>query len=205
MNKHIGFTLLEILIALSVFAILATITASTMYYAFNIKERVIQQADRLNNLQLAMILIERDTTQVIPRPVRGNDMHLFPAFAGQPQYLEFTRDGIVNPGSAEKRSTLKRIAYICRANQLLRRSWEVLDTPERNRYEEKILLDNLTNCKFSYLNHSLQVLPEWRDNALQQNQRAEPLPKAVQLNFTLKDWDKISLLTIIPEALYAEK
>lgn len=205
MSKQHGFTLLEILIALAVFAILATITSSAMYYAFNTRARVNEQADRLNTLQLAVTLIERDVEQIVARAIRGNEMHLFPAFIGQHQYLELTRNGIVNPNSEEKRSSLKRIAYVCQNNQLLRRSWESLDTTNRKLYEDKVLLDNIVNCKFAYLNHSLQVLPEWRENALQQNQQSEPLPKAIQFTLTLKDWDKMSLLFIIPEALYAGK
>ncbi|ASQ45780.1 GspJ family T2SS minor pseudopilin variant LspJ [Legionella clemsonensis] len=203
MNKKAGFTLIEILIALAVFAILATVTSSVMYYAFNTRARVNQQADRLNNIQLALLLIERDTTQAIPRAVFGNEMHLFPAFIGQPQYFELTKLGFENPHSLEKRSNLQRIAYICNNNQLLRRIWSTLDSTNRDRYEDRIVLDNLVTCRFAYLNHNLQVLPEWRENAVQQNQKAEPLPKAIQINLTLKDWDKISLLFIIPEALYA--
>ncbi|KTD20418.1 general secretion pathway protein J [Legionella lansingensis] len=205
MNKEKGFTLLEILIALAVFAILASITSSVLYYSFNTKTRVNQQADRLNELQLAIILIERDTKQVIPRAIRGNEMHLFPVFVGHPQYLEFTRLGIANPGGQEKRSHLKRVAYVCQDNKLLRRTWHVLDTTNRNDYEDKVLLSNLTGCRFAYLNHSLEVLSEWRENAVQQNQRAEPLPKAIQFNLALnKNWDNMIFLTIIPEALYAE-
>ncbi|WED44182.1 GspJ family T2SS minor pseudopilin variant LspJ [Legionella cardiaca] len=204
MSKKAGFTLIEILIALAVFAILATITSSAMYYSFNTKARVSQQAERLNILQLAVILMQRDSIQIIPRSIRGNEMHLFPAFIGQPQYLEFTRVGVENPNSQEKRSTLQRIAYVCHDNQLLRRSWQVLDPVNRDHYSDKVLIDNLLACRFAYLNQTLQVLPEWRENALQQNQRAEPLPKAIQLNLTLKDWDKMSLLFAIPEALYSE-
>lgn len=205
MNKKSGFTLIEILIALAVFAILATVTSSVMYYAFNTRARVNQQADRLNTVQLALLLLERDITQAIPRAVFGNEMHLFPAFIGQPAYFELTRLGLENPHSLEKRSNLQRLAYVCNNNQLLRRIWPILDSTNRDRYEDRIVLDNLTACRFAYLNHNLQVLPEWRENAVRQNQKAEPLPKAIQINLTLKDWDKISLLFIIPEALYAEQ
>ncbi|CEK10852.1 GspJ family T2SS minor pseudopilin variant LspJ [Legionella hackeliae] len=205
MNKKAGFTLIEILIALTVFAILATATSSMMYYAFNTRARVNQQANRLNMVQLALLIIERDISQAIPRAVYGNEMHLFPAFVGQPQYFELTRLGFENPHSQEKRSNLQRIAYLCHDNQLLRRIWPTLDSTNRDHYEDRILLDNLIACRFSYLNHNLQVLPEWRENAIQQNQKAEPLPKAIQFNLTLKDWDKMSLLFIIPEALYVEQ
>lgn len=205
MRKLTGFTLLEVLIALAVFAILATITSTALYDAFNTREKLNKQADRLNQLQLAMSLIENDSKQITERPIRSNEMRLFPVFLGTERYVEFTRDGIANPIGQEKRSTLKRIALICQGNQLLRRSWAVLDPVNHNIYEDKILLDNVNKCQLKYLNQNLQVLSEWREKAVNQNQKKEPLPKAIQLNLNLNDWGEASLLFIIPEALYGNQ
>jgi general secretion pathway protein J len=199
-----GFTLIEILIALAIFAILATITTSAMYYALHTRVRVTEKANRLSALQLAISLVRRDTEQVVQRDVRGNEMELFPAFIGESKYLELTRGGNPNPNSQEKRSTLMRIAYLCRANQLLRRTWDSLDTIDRNHFQDKVLLDNLLNCQFTYLNQNLQTFEEWRAFAVQQNQHREFFPKAIQFNLTLGDWDKMDILFVIPEALYAE-
>lgn len=201
--KNKGFTLIEILIALTVFAILATITSSSLYYAFNTRSRVNAQADRLSSLQLAISMIQQDTLQIVERGIRGNEMRLFPLIVGQPQYLEITRDGVINPNSMEKRSNLKRIAYVCLDGKLLHRSWVSLDPINRNNYSDKLLIDDITECHFSYLNQSLQSLSEWREQAIGQNQRAEPFPKAIQINITLRDLGDMSLLFVIPEAIYA--
>lgn len=203
MTNRRGFTLIEILIALAVFAILATITASTLYYSFNARQRVNVQAARLNQIQLAISIIQQDTEQAIERPVRGNDMHQFPVFVGKTQYVELTRDGNLNPQSLEKRSTLKRIALVCQGKTLLHRTWLTLDTTNRNVYEDKVLLDNLSECHFNFLNQSLQVLSEWREDVVAENQQKEPFPKAIQVNVTLKDWGAMNLLFIIPGAVYA--
>ncbi|MCL9684614.1 GspJ family T2SS minor pseudopilin variant LspJ [Legionella maioricensis] len=203
MKHNKGFTLIEILIALTVFAILATITSSSLYYAFTNRTRVNAQAERLNALQLAISLIQQDTTQTVERAIRGNEMHLFPVFVGQPQYLELTRDGNINPQSFEKRSNLKRIALVCMDGSLLHRTWPSLDPANRKTYEDKVLLNNVTNCHFNYLNQSLQLLPEWREQAVTQDQGKEPLPKAIQINITLPEWGEMNLLFVIPAALYA--
>lgn len=203
MKRVLGFTLIEILIALTIFAILATITSSTLFYAFNSRTRVNIQADRLNALQLAVSLIQQDTKQIVERAVRGNDMRLFPVFVGQPQYLELTRDGVVNPNNFEKRSTLGRVALTCENDKLLRRTWDSLDPKDRNHYEDRVLLNDISECHFNYINQNLEVLSEWREGAVNQDQKKEPLPKAIQFNITLKDWGEMNLLFIIPEALYA--
>lgn len=198
-----GFTLIEILVALAVFGILAAITSSTMYYAFTTRTRVTDQADRMVTLELAFTLIERDTEQSTLRAVRGNDMRLFPIFVGQPTYMEFTRSGLVNPGSEEKRSTLKRIAIICAKNKLVRRSWDSLDSSDRNAYKDSLLLDRLTKCQFAYLNKNQDILDEWRQGQTGQDLDAELLPKAVRLTLTLENWGEQSLLFILPKGLYA--
>jgi general secretion pathway protein J len=198
-----GFTLIEILIALAVFAILSTITSSVLYNAFTTRTRVNEQSVYLNKLELAISLIQQDTLQILERAIRGNEMRLFPLFIGQSDYVEFTRDGNVNPNSSEKRSTLKRIAYTCQKGVLIRRTWNSLDSLDRTTYQDKVLLEQLDECHFSYLNQTLQVLPEWREQALNQNQRRETLPKAIQVNMTLRAHGEINLLFTIPEALYA--
>jgi general secretion pathway protein J len=198
-----GFTLLEVLIALTVFAILATITSSSLYYAFTTRTRVNEQSDRLGALQLAISIIEQDSIQTVERGIRGNEMRLFPPFIGRLQYIELTRDGNVNPKSMEKRSTLIRVAYLCEGNKLLRRTWASLDPKDRNTFEDKILIDNLKECHFNYLNKNLQLLPEWREQARIPNQHPETLPQAIQVNASLTDWGEMNLLFVIPGALYA--
>lgn len=202
MRKIQGFTLLEILIALTVFAILATFTSSALYYAFNTRARLSMQAERLIHLQLAITLIERDIEQVAARAVRGNNMQLFPAFIGKANYVELTRDGLPNPHYQENRSTLKRIALLCKNNRLIRRTWNSLDTPNRQNFADKILLDQVNYCRFAYLNNRLELLPEWREYFTSPQQKIEPFPRAVQLSLTLANWGKASFLFILPEALY---
>ena len=203
MNKARGFTLIEILIALAVFAILATITSSVLYHAFTTRSRVNEQSTQLNELQLLISFIQQDISQVLERPIRGNEMHLFSAFIGQPYYLELTRDGEMNPDSSEKRSTLKRIAYLCQKGMLLRRTWTTLNPINRQVYEDKPLITQLKDCHFAYLNQNVQVLTEWREQAVTQDQEKEPLPKAIQLNMILNKQGEINLLFILQGALYA--
>lgn len=202
-TRQWGFTLVEILIALTILAILATITSTALHHAFSTREKVSREAERLNTIQIAITLIQRDSQQATTRAIRSQDMHLFPAFIGKGNYLEFTRRGLANPRDERKQSTLKRIAWLCQKNQLLRRGWEALDTPDRNKYRDRIVLDNLKKCQFAYLNHNLQILPEWQDNVLKQNQQLEKLPKAILLKI-INDWGKMHYLLVIPEAAYGE-
>jgi general secretion pathway protein J len=206
MNRYysLGYTLLEIMIALAVFAIVATISASAMYQAFDTRARVNVQAQQLNTIQLALSFITRDTEQIIERATLGNEMHSFAPFIGQANYVEFTRGGFVNPTQA-LRSTLQRVAYLCMNKKLIRRSWHHLDIPKRNQHEDRIIFDNVEACEFAYLNHSHQTLSEWRAYAMQQNQNRTTSPIAIQMSITLRHLGNMNLLFPIPGALYAAK
>ena len=197
-----GYTLIEIMVALAVFAILSAMTASTMQHAFSTKEHVAAQANQLGTLQLAITLMSKDTEQVIDRPIMGNEMRSFPPFVGESHYLEMTRGGLLNPNGLEHRSTLKRIAYLCQNKNLIRRSWDSLDTPERDQYHDIVILDQLNACHFSYIAANKQTLNEWHNYAVQQNQKKENLPSAIQLNVSLKKWGQMSLVFPLTEAIY---
>lgn len=197
-----GYTLIEILIALVVFAILSTITSSVLYQSFDTRKKLDSQAFQLNRIQLALKIMENDITQMIERSILANELRTFPPFIGQSHYIEFTRNGLVNPIDLEQRSTLQRVAYLCQNHQLIRRSWPYVDIQNRKQYQDKVLLQQLSECSFAYLSHARQILPEWREFAVQIDQKRETLPIAIQVTISPYEWGNMSLLFPIPEALY---
>lgn len=197
-----GYTLIEVMIALMVFAIIATISASVMYHVFDIRKRVALQANQLGELQLAIALLEHDTTQFVPRTVSSNMSHTFSSFTGQHQYMEFTRGGLQNPNSVAQRSSLKRVAYLCRHQQLIRRSWDMLDSPDRHEYEDKILLENLSACFFEYVSSNKEILAEWRAYTVGENQKTQATPSGVQVTINPAGWGNMTLLFVVMEGLY---
>ena len=201
--RNKAFTLMEVLIALMVFSIIATITSSAMFYAFDTRSRINAYADKLTLLQLAVHLIEQDTNQIIDRPIRGDNMRMFPSFTGTSDYIEFTRAGFVNPNQRATRSTLKRVAYLCLDTRLIRRSWAQLDTPKRMKYEDRTILTDLSDCNFKYIDNKQQKYSEWLATIINTTQEKQPFPTIIELTLKLKDWGSIILLFIVPEALYA--
>lgn len=177
-----GFTLLEILIAIAVFAIIASLTSSILSQIVQIKDKSSEQISKINDLQLAIALMSKDIKQTVERPVRGNQMHLFPSFIGEKDYLEFTTAGNVNPGSLENRSTMLRVAYLCKNKELIRRTWPVLDSPDRDDYLDTIILKSLQKCKFSYIGMHQRINPTWYQYTLKKDKEnmTTPLPQAVR-------------------------
>ena len=98
---------------------------------------------------------------------------------------------------------MKRVALQCKGNKLVRRTWDTLDTPNRNKFNDHVLL-NQVMCKFAYVNHTQQVMEEWHETSGgNSEEQLEPLPSAIKITLNFPDWGEMSLLFIIPEALYA--
>lgn len=168
-----GFTLIEIMVALAIFAILAAITAQTINRTMDTRHIVLKQANRLNEIQMALAIIQQDVESMAAN------------FRGNKQSINFIRNGIVNPQSIEKRSSLQTITYTCHENTLTR-------TQHKHTMN---VLTHLTLCEFAFLNKTNQVIFSWN---------AVKLPVAIRLSLNLQDWGEASLLFNIPQSLYNE-
>lgn len=179
---------------MAIFAIIASITSAVLYQSLQTEKRSNEKINLINNMQLAFALFSKDTRQIVTRSVRGNQMHLFLSFIGESDYLEFTRGGNVNPNAEEKRSTLVRIAYLCKDGNFVRRIWEQLDTPNRDNYQDHILLTNLKSCAFAYIGMHQNVVPTWYQyTSNKKNQISySPLPEAIQLTLNCAMMGKIN-------------
>jgi len=169
-----GFTLLEILVALAIFAVVAALTSGALYRTIMIKQKLIQQSDRLNALQETLTLFTQDLENTTIE-LNGNNIE-----------VKFKRNGIQNPMSAEKRSTISSIIWSCKNGALIRHS-----------INDRVLLTHLKNCNFAYLQLNRQQVAAWSSNDRQ------ALPIALHFTSGLQHQNDISWLFIIPAGLYA--
>src|ERR1043166_8093444 len=126
-KKQQGFTLVEILIALSIFAVMSVIISSVLFTVFKTRSRVNEHADRLSELQFAVILMQRDFEQAILRSITDENGTPLPGLMGDSTHIEFTRTGYTNPLYQEQRSSLQRVAYYINMDKLMRKNWPSLD------------------------------------------------------------------------------
>ncbi len=113
MRLQRGFTLLELLIAIAIFALLALATYRMFDSVMQTDQATRVQEQRMRELVRAMGALERDLTQAVERPVRdelGDNRGAFLSEGENDQIVEFTRGGWRNP-LGQARSRLQRVRW----------------------------------------------------------------------------------------------
>ncbi len=150
MTRKAGFTLLEVMVSISIFSVLGLGAYQMLQTVVKTNERVKASADNVIQVSGALQIIQRDLNQFVPRPVRdGYGEPLAPlVFDGDDYAIEFTRTGWSNP-AGRPRSRLQRVAYSIDYDeeQLFRHFWEVLDRAEDSEPRSQLLLDGVTDFR----------------------------------------------------------
>jgi general secretion pathway protein J len=139
-----GFTLLEVLVAIAIFAVLGLMSTQMLTRIIKIHDVAITRGDQLGELQRAMSIMQRDVLEMTFRSVRDEMGDPLPVIrVGTDVVLELTRSGWRNP-LGRRRSDLQRVAYQVKDETLMRYYWNVLDRAEDSVPEEQELLHHVT-------------------------------------------------------------
>lgn len=194
-NRQRGFTLLELLIAVGIFGVMSVMAYAGLNNAVITQEHAGAQAERLAELQKAMLIIGRDVEQAINRPVRDAFAEQLPAMSGGgfgSSILEFSRSGRPNPMAAQ-RSHLQRVAYLVAEGQLLRQTWMVVDRSLDTVPFESPVLSGVTGVEVRFMDRAREWQSQWPQDNLTGRPEDEPpaMPRALQITLELEDWGEI--------------
>ncbi|HSG91433.1 MAG TPA: type II secretion system minor pseudopilin GspJ [Pseudomonadales bacterium] len=157
-----GFTLVEILIAVGIFALIGVVSAALLTRILEARALSDARAERLAAVQLAVQRIERDLLQWLPRGVRDGFGDPQPALRLQPPAsLELTVQGWRNPLGLP-RSELQRVAWeFGDDGELLRRFWVVLDRAQDSEARTQTVLTGIENVEFELLDDGGATRRAW--------------------------------------------
>ncbi len=198
-----GFTLLELLVSLAIFAVLSVIAYQGLQTVLDARERIESEAARITALQALFAIMGRDLEQAVGRPIRDDFGDRQPALRGSDAQLELSRSGRRNP-AALPRSHLQRIAYLLADGQLVRRSWPVLDRPLESPAQDTVLADGILNLEFRYLDRQRQWQRQWPAPAARDNPPPERLPRAIEVVLEVEEWGVLRRLFRLPQAIDVE-
>lgn len=195
-SGHNGFTLLELLIAIAIFAVVGILAMSGYNELLMQRERAAQTMARARTVQRAVTRLAQDFAQLEPRPVRdATAATVNPALyfnAAGTYVVELTRAGWSNPAGVS-RATLQRVGYRVQDGKLYRDYWTVLDRSLSVVPVEALLVDKVTAFSLRFMDRNRQWQTNWPANSTggTGTARARSLPLAIEITLTLEDWGEL--------------
>ena len=193
-----GFTLLEVLVAIAIFAVLSLAAYQVLQGVLRSGEISKEHSASLTQLQRAMLIIEQDFTQIVARrsrdeSVEEDKLRVITAgdslFESEDQGIEFTRLGWANPLGLLPRSDLLRVRYRLKEGQLQRLYFLYPDLVAGQEPQMQVLLNDIEKLSFRFWNSGWQE--SWAS--------ANKLPKGIEIKFTSKQYSEIRRAFLIPE------
>ncbi len=147
-----GFSLLEVLVAISIFATLSMAAYQVLQGVLNSGELSKKHSENLTELQRAMLILEQDFSQMVARTSRqdGDDDESLSVlkmadglFDSESQGIEFNRLGWTNPLNLLPRSNIARVRYRIQEGQLQRLYFHYPDIVSGQEPEQQVLLKDV--------------------------------------------------------------
>lgn len=216
-----GLTLLEMLIAMAITAVVAAMAYGFLSSARVAKESIDEALLTVNSLETVFQLLATDLHHVVDRELPATAAGLgsvepAPAFIGGEvsrgaanvllgdYIIRLVRDGWANP-LQQQRSDLQRVGYRWIDGELWRDYW-----PERNQPLDappagtRLLIEDLEEVRIRFLPATARELRDtawleyWPPEGSDQNANTSNLPLAVELTLTLEDGGDVQRIFSLP-------
>jgi general secretion pathway protein J len=187
-----GFTLVEVLVSLLIFALIAAAGAAVLSLSIDNRFAIKAAADRTGDLQRMRSLLKADLGQAAGRRSRGPTGRPTPqpmsgpAAPGDPA-LVLTRAGWSNPGE-QPRPSLQRVEYRLVEDRLERRVSTYLDGARPG--PPQVLYRGVSGLTVAFIRDG-QEAPAYVVTA------ERPLPDAVRIRMTLDGYGPVEQLFLV--------
>lgn len=191
-----GFTLLELVVVLAVFGIVAVMAYGGLNNVLKARVAIEDNLGRVAALQRAYLRMREDFQQLQPRAVRDEFGEFRSAVLGRREEgVELVHGGWRNP-AGHPRSQLQRVRWFVEDEQLVRGHYRYLDRADRAEAQQLQVLDGVETIRLRYLDGDHEWQPEWppglRSNP---DARGDPTPPlAVEITLETRDWGELTLL-----------
>ncbi len=204
MNRAQGFTLLELLVALFVSAVMFAIGYAGLAQVAPNRAQILESQRSLGELQRGVRVLVNDLAQLDPRPIRDElGRSVSPALIaapGGPAPLVFTRSGRAG-ASVHARSTLQRIEYSLESGALVRVTWPALDRAQGSQAARRVLMRGVRTLKFRLLDGRGEWTEIWPQNQPAEGGAACVLrsrPRAIEFTLDIDGQGVIRRIVEVP-------
>jgi general secretion pathway protein J len=197
MNKCTGFTLIELMIAITVLAIISTMAYSGLNSVLKSHEILSKKQESFNQLIQIITPLQKEFRTIIPRPIHDKYNSLLPALKLEKTTnltFSFTRGGIPNPSGLQK-SSLQRIDYFFSEKTLIKRIWLTVDNYNADDHRDEVISTTLNLFNIEVLGFDGVWYQQWPNN---KNDPPDLLPKAIKFTLALPEFGEMSRLVELP-------
>ena len=204
-----GFTLIEVLIAMAITAMVAAMAFASLDSTLDSVEGLRQQGERISEVNRAWGLISRDLNHFASRPVRNEFGNWNSAMMGgevADQTLAFTRGGWHNT-TGRPRSNMQRVRYVLEDTTLYREHFLVLDRTSESEPLRVALLEGVNRVEYRFLGTATELrqgefdTENWPEVwAISGTGEPAPAPGALEIRLELDDWGEVRWLYELPQA-----
>lgn len=193
-----GFTLLELMVAISIFAIVSLLTMGGLSNVLDTQAHTEQNMQRLIRFQMAFTIMSRELQQISPRSIRDEYGTIKNSMTSETsdgiKGLEFTHQGRFTLGDTV---SLQRVAYYHEDDMLIKKVWRVLDRVEDTEAIKQVILTDVNEVNFSFYSTSLtdSQTSSYGTNEILWQDELEPDSEekllAIRVSFKTKDYDEL--------------
>ncbi len=189
-----GFTLVELLVAMAVVAIIGVMAFAGLNQVIAQRDIASARAERWREVQLAMRIVVQDLAQLQPRPTRDElGASFLPSLLARPEAqfaLEFSRGGWSNPAGLP-RGTVERVAYDWEDDLLVRYQWPVMDRTPSTVPLRTELLTGVTDVQVTFIDSAGNPQNEWPVGDVLGAGQIYDRPRLVRFEIELEDYGRI--------------
>lgn len=203
-----GFTLIEVLIALAITALVATLSFASLTAVLDSVEGVREARAEIRSVNQFWSLLARDLRQVVPRRVRDEYGEVESAFWGgelADNSLNFTRLGWHNTNGLS-RSNMQRVRYVWEDETLYRETFVVLDRTGETEPRRITMLEDVIEFELRFLPQGATLAPDnldtgdWETTWSSRESAAEDSPWALELMINIDGWGEVRRLFELPRS-----
>jgi len=190
-----GLTLLELMVAMAIFSLVATAAYTALDRGVAIQARLQEKRHFWQRLDVTFSTLARDLEQAIDRVPRAPGREWSVAFQGpdaaglEATLFRFSRGGMTSFREGPV-SPYQRLSYRQPEARLVRVSWPRLDGPGTMEASEVTLLRGITRARVRFLAHRQgRWVPDWPPP--QTGVETDPvagLPAAVEVTLTFEEY-----------------
>jgi general secretion pathway protein J len=202
-HKQKGFTLIEVLVSIAIFASLSVAAYQVVSQIQRSNLLSQERTARLNELQRTMVMMDNDFRQMALRRTRTDGEEPTSQLIFWSDYLldsdakgvMFARLGWHNPQQQFPRGEVTKVGYRLKGETLQRIWWRYPDTPVGQEGIVTPLLTQVEAFDIRFYDGN-QWKSDWDSN--------DTLPKAVSVVLTLKDYGQITRTYLTPDGRLGE-